>query len=235
MIKAILFDLDGVLIETEKETFEFYKKYLAKKKIYLQNEDFFYKIGRKSAEFWNDVLTPDQKKLVDTEKLTQLKRRLFINKPAKYVKKIPGGKQLLSKLRSKGFQTALVSQNEKAMVESVLRWLQIRTKFDVVLSIDDITNKKPHPEIYLLAAKKLNVRPNECLAIEDSKDGVQAVKSAGMLCAAVMHSYTPLDYIKEADIKIKKLQDIEKLFLLNPALKEQGFAPPYNQNQGKED
>ena len=171
MIKAILFDLDGVLIETEKETFQFYQNYLKDKGIHLKDSDFKYKAGRKSKDFWNDVLTPQQQKEVNVKKLTELKRKLFNAQPQKYVTKVNGGKELLETLKNNGYRLALVSQNESQMINSMINWLEIKKYFDTIVSIDDITNLKPDPEIYLLAAKKLKVNPSECIAIEDSKDG----------------------------------------------------------------
>jgi len=204
MIKAILFDLDGVLIKTEKETFKFYQKYLKSKGIFIKDSDFKYKAGRKS----NDILTKEQQKKIDTQKLTQLKRELFNNQPKKYVKKVTGGKEILEYLKKNNFKLALVSQNESRMIENMVNWLEIKNYFDVILSIDDITNLKPDPEIYLLAAKKLNVMPSNCIVIEDSKDGIGSAKNAKMICIGLNHNYTPKNALLEADFIINDLKEI---------------------------
>lgn len=208
MIKAILFDLDGVLIQTEHETFDFYKKYLEKKGVILKASDFKYKAGRKSAAFWNDVLTPKQQKEINTKKLVNLKRDLFNKYPDKYIKKISGGKEILIALKRAGYKIALVSQNESRMINSVIEWLGIRKYFDVILSIDNIKKLKPDPEIYLLAAKKLNIKPSESLVIEDSRDGVNSAKNAKMKCIGIKHEYTPRGSLSRADIVVRKLGNI---------------------------
>src|SRR3990167_10449253 len=182
MLKAILFDLDGVLIETELETFNFYQRELKNYNIHLKDSDFKYKAGRKSVDFWNAVLNEEQKKIVNTEKLTGLKRRVFNKYPSKYIKKVPGGKKLLQKLKKAGFKLALASQNEPEMVKTAIKWLGIEKIFDATLSLQDIKHKKPNPEIYLLAAKMLKIKPEQCLVVEDSRDGVEAARNAKMLC-----------------------------------------------------
>lgn len=215
MIKAILFDLDGVLIETERETFKFYQEYLKERGIILKDENFKYKAGRKSVDFWKNVLTPEQLLIIDTKELTKLKREKFNTEPDKFIKKMAGGTELLNLLKENGFRLALVSQNESRMIETALSWLDAKKYFQVILSIDMITNLKPHPEIYLLAARKLGAAIAECVVVEDSKDGVAAAKNAKMKCIGVRHEYTPAGNLDKADIIINKLAEINLNLLKN--------------------
>ncbi len=215
-VKAVLFDLDGVLIETEKETFRFYQKYLkAHHGIVLPDSAFVYKIGRKSVDFWSDVLTKEQQNSVDVKKLTFLKRQMFIEHPEKYVKKIPGVKKLLKMLKASGYKLALTTQNEKEMMDSMLGWLSIREFFDVILSLQDISQKKPNPEIYLKAASLLNVPIKKCIVVEDSFDGILAARRARMTCIALQHPYSPPGNAKHAHVIVKKLSYITKSLLEN--------------------
>lgn len=209
MIKAVLFDLDGVLIQTEKETFKFYQEYFKEHGIIIKDEDFVYKAGRKSVDFFNAILTPEQLKQFDTKKITDLKRELFNTDLDRYVKKIPGYREILEALKARDLHLALGSQNESRMIESVLKWLGVKDFFEVILSLDDIKNKKPDPEIYLLAASKVGVAPEECVVIEDSRDGIGAAKNAGMFCVAFWHDYMPKDNYEKADIVIKSLAELE--------------------------
>lgn len=214
MIKALLFDLDGVLIETERETFQFYKKYLKDHyHIVLKNSDFKYKAGRKSKNFFDDVLTPEQQKIVNIKKLTELKRHLFNTQISKYTKKIKGGNALLHYLQKHHYLLALVSQNEPQMIQNALKWLAIKHYFQTILSLADIKNKKPNPEIYLLAAKKLSLQPKECLVIEDSYDGVMAAKNGGFKCLALKHNYMPQYIYKKADKTIRELREINQILI----------------------
>ncbi len=209
MRRAILFDLDGVLIETEWETFVFYKNYLREHYgIDLPDDGFQYKVGRKSVDFWKNVLSEDQRNIVNTEKLTALKRELFNAHPERYIKEVAGGKELIESVKKMGWKVALTTQNEERMMQTVLSWLQMSDLFDLKLSLKDIARKKPDPEIYLKAAKILQAVPRECIVIEDSKDGIMSAKNAGMYCIAIRHPYVPFDSVRKADLSVSAFCEI---------------------------
>lgn len=191
MLNAAIFDLDGVLIQTELETFRFYQKRLLEFGVILPDAAFKYKAGRKSRDFFRAALSDEDCKKVDMEKLLAEKRELFNTKIDQYARKIPGGKELVQSLHAQGVPLALASQNEPRMITSALRWLEIEPYFSTVLSLDDIEHKKPHPEIYELALKRLQVKPQECVVIEDSLDGLLAAKNAGLPCIRLHHEYMP--------------------------------------------
>ncbi|OGZ97336.1 MAG: hypothetical protein A3J10_00420 [Candidatus Sungbacteria bacterium RIFCSPLOWO2_02_FULL_54_10] len=221
-LKAVLFDLDGVLIETEHETFQFYQKYLKEHYgIILPDSAFQLKAGRKSADFWQDALTAEQRSVVDTEKLTTFKRKQFNAHPDTYIKKAFGGKELIQALRMRGWQTGLTTQNEEQMMRTVLAWLDIESLFDVMLSLKDITKKKPDPEIYLKAAQCLAVAPSACIVIEDSKDGVASAKNAGMRCIGIAHPYTSLGDLDRADTVVHALAEIAPIIAIHADKKMQ--------------
>ena len=208
MIKAIIFDLDGVLIETEQETFKFYQQYLKKYNIILKDDNFKYKAGRKSKDFWRDVLSEKDLKKIYTTEITNLKRELFNKYPEKYIKKIAGTEEMLQSLKEKGFTLAVASQNEKAMIKTVLRFLNIEKYFDLVLSKNDIKSLKPDPEIYLLAMKQLNLTPDQCIVVEDSKDGIAAAKNAKIFCIGIKHDYYPENTLEKADLAANDLKNL---------------------------
>ena len=206
MISAVLFDLDGVLMETELETFRFYQAELKQRYgVALPNNHFRFKAGRKSVDFWRDALTDEQRRRVDTTALTAYKRERFAAEPERYIRRVPGGRELLSTLRRHRVPLALASQNEPRVINAAVSWLGVREFFTVVLTIADIKNLKPDPEIYLLAARKLNVTPAACAVIEDSLDGVGAAKNAGMRCIAIRHPYTPQGHLDCADVIVDAL------------------------------
>lgn len=211
MDKAVIFDLDGVLIETEPETFKFYKDYLKQKfGIILSNESFEKKAGRKSVDFFNDVLTPSQREQVNVQKLTEFKREQFEKYFTKFVKPVFGAKEVISRLSVSGYSLALASQNEKRMIDTAIDYLQVRPYFNLILSLDDISKKKPDPEIYILAMKKLGVTPNKTIVVEDSEAGILAGKAAGATVIALRHPYTPKAHLKQASHIIGDLKEIFK-------------------------
>src|SRR3989339_2152950 len=113
MIKAILFDLDGILIETEKETFHFYQEYFKKHyNIIIKDSDFKYKAGRKSKDFFHDILTSGQMEKINIKKITDSKRELFNSQIDKYTKKVAGGGELLYFLKQGRPSKSFLSPNQ---------------------------------------------------------------------------------------------------------------------------
>lgn len=204
--------MDGVLLETEPQTFKFYQKYLQENfKILLKDEDFKKKIGRKSIDFFNDILSDEDIKKIKIIDLVELKRKEFHNSLGSFVSAIPFGKELLKELKEKGYLLALASQNEKIMIEKSLEWLGIKDYFQIILSLQDIKNKKPDPEIYLLAMERLGVKPEESIIIEDSESGILAAKKSGAYVVALQHPYSPQEHIKKADVVVRHLSEIKNI------------------------
>lgn len=208
MLKAVIFDLDGVLIETELETFRFYQKRLADLGVHLPEDAFRYKAGRKSKDFFNDALTEDQRQQVDVAKLLAEKRELFNISISQYAKKVPGGQELIKWLSGQGLTLALASQNEPRMINSSLDWLGVRGYFEIILSLEDIKNKKPDPEIYERARTLLGCALKECVVIEDSRDGVLAAQNAGIFCIQLSHPYMPKEIASLGDLTVNSLDEV---------------------------
>ncbi|MDO8559567.1 MAG: HAD hydrolase-like protein, partial [bacterium] len=123
MVRAVLFDLDGVLMETELQTFRFYQDELKRRyDITLSNDAFRFKAGRKSADFWRDALNDEQRRTVDTTALTRYKREHFGATPSRYISRVQGGPELLAVLRQTGVPLALASQNEPFMINAAVDW-----------------------------------------------------------------------------------------------------------------
>jgi len=210
MLKAIIFDLDGVLVETEYQTFEFYRQYLKQFGIHLKDADFEKKFGKKSIDFFNSVLTKDQQKTINIPFLIEHKRKEFYKKISKFVKKVDGSNEVISEL-NKNFRLVVASQNEKIMIERILTWTKLKNYFDLVLSLQDIENKKPNPEIYNLALKRLKIKPKEALVIEDSEDGLRAAKAAKIPVVIIKHGFTKPKTVKIADFKITNIHQLIQL------------------------
>lgn len=111
------------------------------------------------------------------------------------------------------FGLGLVSSAPRENIDLTLSDLDLAGIFNCIASGQEVTESKPSPEIYLLAAKRLQVTPNDCLVIEDSPLGVTAAKTAGMKCLAVANTHRRED-LEEADRVVDSLEDVDLITLL---------------------
>ena len=204
--KAVLFDMDGVIIDSMPYHFISWFETLKKYNITVSPFDIYEKEGEKCEEcvkrfFKRDKIKYDAKIIAE---VLNIRDKLY----KKYFKVhlFSNIEQILIKLKNKGFLLAIVTGSVKQKVVSMLP-KKILSKFDVVVSADMIKKGKPHPDSYLTAAKQLKVNPEECVVIENAPYGIKAAKSAKMFCIAVTTSL-PKQYLKQADIICKKISEV---------------------------
>lgn len=187
MIKAVIFDLDGVIVDTAHYHFLAWKRLADELGIeFTQSDNERLKgVSRmRSMEILMEIggLSFNQH---DKEKLANKKNTWFVD----YVERMlpdeifPGVIPLLHSLRAKGLKVGLASSSKNAI--TVIQLLHIQNEFDAVIDGTMITHAKPDPEIFLLAAKRLNVNPEHCLVFEDAEAGVEAARAGGMKCIGV--------------------------------------------------
>jgi beta-phosphoglucomutase len=187
VIKAVIFDLDGVIVDTAHYHFIAWQRLAHELGISFtekENERLKGVSRMHSLEIILEiggVTLPEEKK----EELAIKKNSWFVEyieaiRPEEIFK---GVKEMLQELRSQGFKVALASSSKNA--ETVLRLLQIKNLFDTVVDGTMVKNSKPDPEIFLLAASKLGVSPDVCVVFEDAEAGVEAALAAGMKCVGV--------------------------------------------------
>ncbi len=178
MIRAVLFDFDGVIVVSEDIHRETFSEMLS---IDIP-EDRWYKefAGTGSRRIFARLLEETGKE-GDLDDLVNRRRDLFNSYVGKgRVKEMPGLREFLSYIREKGLKTAIVSGGHTGYIKPILEHLGILDRFDFIVSADEIPYRKPDPRPFLLAANKLGVKPGECLVMEDSYSGCQAAKAAGM-------------------------------------------------------
>jgi HAD superfamily hydrolase (TIGR01509 family) len=207
-VKAIIFDMDGVLIYTEPLYFEVAEK-LFKEEFNLSiSEGYMDTVGSKDIEVLAFLIERFGLK-VDIEKLMQRLMQRYIKLLREKASPMPGI-EVIDELK-KHYRLALASSSTKECVKLVLKKFRIVDSFEVILTGDDIEHGKPDPEIYLLTAKKLGLNPCECLAIEDSENGVNAAKNAGMKCVAIPTPFNSGQNFSRANIRIDKMIDLYKV------------------------
>jgi beta-phosphoglucomutase len=187
VIKAVIFDLDGVIVDTAHYHFIAWQRLAEELGIAFtekENERLKGVSRMRSLEIILEIggvsLSHEKKEELATKKNGWFVEYIEAIRPEEIFK---GVKEMLQSLRAKGYRVALASSSKNA--ETVLRLLQIKDLFDAVVDGTMITHSKPDPEIFLLAAKKIGVDPSQCIVFEDAEAGVESALAAGMKCVGV--------------------------------------------------
>ncbi|MCH7410098.1 HAD-IA family hydrolase [Belliella sp. DSM 111904] len=182
-IKAVIFDMDGVLIDSEN----FWS--IAEHEIFTSlgvqinsNETKITKSMTTSevSRFWYDKFPWKGKSLAEVEEMVISR---VIDQITNQDCQIPGIDVFIKLLKSNNFKIALATNSPKKIIDPVINKLAVSECFDITLSADQVVSGKPDPAIYLKAAHLLQIHPTECLVVEDSTSGIQAAKNAGMVVA----------------------------------------------------
>jgi HAD superfamily hydrolase (TIGR01509 family) len=201
---AVIFDLDGVLINSVPTHYRSLKKLFKEIGIdYTMKEMLDKDITIGSMNLIPRVLK-DRGIKYDVKVLLDRKTQLIKNK---YIPLNSGVLNLLKKLKNNGFTIALASNGTTDFVYGMIRKLKLKEYFSHVLTGDDIKKHKPNPEIYLKMAKLLKARPKDCVVIEDSKFGVLAAKRAGMKVIGHKMKIEKQD-LRKADIIVNSMKKV---------------------------
>lgn len=187
MIKACIFDLDGVIVDTAHYHFLAWKRLADELGVNFTEKENERLKGVSRMDSLNIILDLGHVKLDDKTKLALAdKKNIWFVEYVDTMKPeeiFPGVKELLKKIRSMGIKVGLASSSKNA--PRVIELLKIEKEFDAIVDGTMIVNSKPDPEIFLLAASNLKVSPKESLVFEDAEAGVEAALAAGMKCIGI--------------------------------------------------
>ena len=188
MIKAVIFDLDGVLVSTDQLHFEAWKALAVEIGAHDFSEaDNHRQRGVSRMASLEVVLEKVDNAYTDEEKerLADYKNTLYVKSLATLAPEalLPGALSCLKRLKAEMVNIALGSASKNAPI--ILEKIGIADYFDAVACGLDVTKSKPDPEVFLVAAKKLNIHPSQCLVVEDSDAGIEAAHQAGMQSLAI--------------------------------------------------
>jgi len=187
-VNAVLFDMDGVLCNSEEASRQAAVDVFAEMGIEVTTEDFIPFMGTGEANFLGGVARVKSVKDFDP---VAAKKRFFEIYLKKYARPnsglgYPGSLELILQCKNKGLKVAVASSADRIKVNANLAAAGLhQSNFDAIVSADLFENLKPAPDIFLAAAKTLNIPPNECIVVEDALAGVQAANAANMRCIAV--------------------------------------------------
>ncbi|GAK84682.1 mannitol operon repressor [Vibrio ponticus] len=183
MLKAILFDMDGLIFDTEaiyKQSWQY-----AAQEQQLDLSDEFYQrfIGVQDPDC-EQMLGQHFGKQIDMARYIKVRNQHFHHQRQAGVALKPGFVELLHAIKQLGLTTAIVTSSQRPEVEFNFAPTPYLSQFDLIISAEDVALGKPHPDCYLLACQRLGLAANECLVLEDSNNGIRAALAAG--CQAVM-------------------------------------------------
>lgn len=207
MIKAVIFDMDGVLIDSEIIYLDHMYEQLKIKYPQINREALFAVVGsttKRTMEIISDVIGED----VNSHMFQELYAELWVDchpdYPSILRKEVP---DILKELHRRGYQVALASSTSRAGIDDVLTSCGLKGDFDYIVSGEEFKESKPNPEIYLHTADTLKRKPKECLVVEDSTYGIMAGHGAGMTVASVIDDRFSFDR-SLADYSINGLWEI---------------------------
>ncbi len=206
--EAVIFDMDGVLIDSEPLHFAVLSDLLERSGHTLtraENEQF---IGTTSEAMFSTLSARHGLAGTVAEYIARYDEMLL------HVRKqphdpAPGVAALMARLRALGKRLAVASSSRRAWVEATIQSLGLAGGFDVVVTGDDVERGKPDPAIYLLTAQRLGVAPELCVAIEDSPNGVQSARLAGMTVLGVRTEYTAHLHLDGVARMVESLADLD--------------------------
>lgn len=211
MPQALIFDLDGVIVDSEPLHLLATQRALRLIGRDLSEEEYYRRyVALTDRELFETLLGREDPQV---KPLVVEKQRRYRELAASEVKAYPGTVAFIKRARE-FLPLALATGATREEAEEALKRLDIREAFRIVVSAEDYERGKPDPAPYLLAAYLLGVPPARCVVIEDSKEGVKAAKAAGMVCLALTHTHAR-EELTPADLVLDSLDGLDPRELLS--------------------
>jgi HAD superfamily hydrolase (TIGR01509 family) len=209
MIEAVIFDMDGVIVNSEPIYQKIEKEMFSELGIQVDADLYRTFVGLKTQEMWGIVVNRFHlaHHPADLDKEEE-KRYLDSIYQKNGMLPVEGSIQLIRSVRNHGYLLALASSNSIRAIRAVMEKFKIDEYFSFVVSGDQVIKSKPDPEIFIKTAGLLRKEPENCLVIEDSSNGVNAARKAGMKCIAYENGDTGIQDLSEADLVVRDLRDI---------------------------
>jgi HAD superfamily hydrolase (TIGR01509 family) len=215
LFKACIFDMDGVIIDSEPMHFEIDLIMTRELGLNFTHEDLEKYVGMTNPAMWKHIkevhlLGPSVDELILMQ--MDLKLRIFKERDEK---PIEGIVSLLDALRKAGYPIGLASSSPVLFIQAVLEKLQLQSYFSVIVSGEEVPQGKPAPDVFLIAAQLLQVEAEHCVVIEDSRNGVAAAKAAGMTCIGFLNPNSGHQDLTKADLMVDSITQISLSMLEN--------------------
>lgn len=186
MLQAVIFDVDGVLVDSYRAHFESWRALARELGFELSEAAFAETFGRTSREIIRLFRSGGQPDEAELRRLDDRKEALYRELVAERFPAMDGARELVHSLAQEGIRVAVGSSGPPENVDLVLDRLGIRSAVSAVVTGRDVDRGKPDPQVFLLAAERLGVPPSGCAVMEDARAGIEAAKAAGMIAVALV-------------------------------------------------
>jgi beta-phosphoglucomutase family hydrolase len=205
-IRAVIWDMDGVIADSGPYHLAAWQEIFSQRGVKFTAEDFKQSFGLRNDNIIRNTLG-EKMPQAEVDTIAREKEETFRRIARGKIKPLPGALELIRALKKQGFRMAIASSTPAENIELVTGTLGIADCFQAVVTGQDVTQGKPSPKVFLLAAQRLSVKPENCLVIEDAVAGVTAAKRAGMYCLAVTSTH-PRQKLKQADLVVDTLEKV---------------------------
>jgi beta-phosphoglucomutase len=206
---AVIWDVDGTLVDTAELHFQAWSELMRQLGRPFSRDDFASTFGWRNPEIIQRLL--GERPPAEVAELGERKEVLYRSAARSGVALLPGARALLDGLLAAGFRQAIGSSAPRENLELILHQTGARHFFDAIVSMEDTQRGKPDPQVFLVAAAKLQAEPRDCVVMEDAVVGVQAARSGGMQAIAVrVVGHHPAEKLKAAgaDLVVNSLEDV---------------------------
>lgn len=210
MIKGVIFDNDGVIVDSEPLHHLAEKKTMQPFGIDITKEEYKNYVGIGTRKMFGDWIQKYNLKL-NPEDIIPHHEQNLIKIFQERVEPTPGVVNFILYLFQKNYSLAVASSSQRNLVHVGINKHNLMQYFQIIITGDDVTRLKPAPDVFLLAAQRLKISPTECLVIEDSSVGVQAAKAAGMFCAGYQNINSGDQDLSKADIIFQDFNELKQI------------------------
>lgn len=208
MLQAVIFDMDGVIIDSEPLHFEVDMLVMNNLGVMITQADLEPYVGMTNPAMWEQLIQKYALKHSFEELIHEqidTKLRMLGEREEQ---PIAGVRELLHRLQGNGTRIGLASSSPRIFIEAVLEKFGIASYFEAVVSGEEVPHGKPAPDVFLAAARELSVDPANCWVIEDSRNGIKAAKTAGMSCVGYVNPNSGNQDLTQADLIVDSLTDL---------------------------
>lgn len=206
-IEGVIFDLDGILVDTEYFHWQGWVESLKPHVKSLTKKEYLKYAGKQGDAIESELFIDFNLSLPKNELLDKKNELLIDWFETKPLARMPYAKEALEYFQHKNLKLACASGSFRQEAELKLKKVGLFSFFQAIVSGDDVEKGKPFPDIYILAAKKLGLKPEQCLSFEDTQSGLTAAKSAGLTCFAIPNEFSQGQDFSQADGVFKNLKE----------------------------